>query len=162
MLMNTFIPKDLPMTARLFAVSLAMLTLGAPALAIDLPAGASADGVSADINCAALYSNLSRLDPDAGAAWRTRGEAAVNAHVEAHPPVSGREDQYSTMVRDALVARIEALGAPILALNADTSMDRSERMAAMIAEFTAIWSGVRVCDARYSIEPLPSPFNWID
>lgn len=146
----------------LLSTSLAALSLTGPTHASGEPAQGAAQRVDADINCAALYSNLSRLDPDADAAWRARGEAAVNAHVEAHPPTPDAGDEYRTRVRDALIARIEALGAPILALNADTGMDRGERMAAMIAEFTAIWSGVRTCDARYSFELLSSPFDWID
>lgn len=86
----------------------------------------------------------------------------MSAHVEAHPPTPGDEDRYSAGLRGALVARIETLGAPIIALNANTQMDRDQRMTTMITEFSVIWSGVRVCDACYDFEPLPSPFKWIN
>ncbi|MCC5995105.1 MAG: hypothetical protein JJU18_01880 [Oceanicaulis sp.] len=147
---------------QILVTSLAALALSSAAH----PSGPAAKGLApsagADINCAALYSNLTRLNPEAHDAWRERGIAAVNAHIEAEPPAPGAQESYSTALNNTLVARIEAVGAPILALQADTAMDQGERMAGMITEFTAIWSGVRACDARYRFDPLPSPFNWID
>lgn len=142
--------------------SLAALALSGATHASGPPAKGAGQPVDPGINCAALYSNMARLDPPQEEAWDARGRAVVDAYVDANPPAPADEDRYSQALTGLLVARIEALAAPILALNNNTAMDRGERMAAMIAEFTAIWSGVRACDAGYGFEPLPSPFNWID
>jgi hypothetical protein len=155
-------PRTIRMKILLFSTSLAALSLTGATYAAGEPAQGAAQRVDADINCAALYSNMARLDPPQEEAWDARGIAVVDAYVDANPPAPADEDRYSEALTGLLVDRIEALAAPILALNADTAMDRGDRMAAMVAEFTAIWSGVRACDARYSFEPLPSPFNWID
>jgi hypothetical protein len=155
-------PRTIHMKTLLLLTSLAAIALSGAAHAASPAVKGPAPTAGADIQCAALYSNMASLNPEAHDAWRERSIAAVDAHIEAEPPAPGAQESYGADLTITLVARIEAVGAPILALQADTAMDPGERMAGMIAAFTAIWSGVRVCDARYGFEPLPSPFNWID
>ncbi len=124
--------------------------------------GQPPEAPGADINCAAHYAYMAHLDAARQDAWEERGKAAVNAHAEAHAPAPGEEDRFAQALSVLISDRVEALTTPILALNADAQMDRGQRLAAMAAEFTNVWTDVRACDSRYSLTPLPSPFNWID
>ncbi len=162
MLMHTFMPKDLPMTA-LLAASLAALTLAAAAQA-QLPPP-PAEGVSADLDCASVYISMASLSAGlAGEETRepftARAHAAVQAHIDAHPPAPDQEDAYRAFLGEAIQRWSRGLEAGFEQLQSLGGPSSPDGMAGFVRLGNIHWEAVQACDARFEHAPLRSPFAW--
>ena len=165
MLMNTFTPKDLPMTA-LLAASLAALTLAATAHA-QLPPPPQ-DGVSADLDCGSIYISVGALSAglvgeESREPFSARANAAIRAHVSANPPAAGQDDaSYQAFLNDAVNRWNRGIASEMEQLQSLGGPSSPEGMAGFIRLGNIAWEAVLACDARYGHAPLPSPFSWMD
>ena len=140
---------------------LTIFTAGAVLSACADAGGAGASASEDHLACAAHYGFVASVDAPNEQAYRTRFSAAIDAHLAANPSSGAVGLDVEPIWRAAVSERMEALGAAVSEAGQRPESD-PDRLAQLAAEFTRIWDGVRACDARYDLDPLPSPFAWID
>jgi len=140
---------------------LTIFTAGAVLSACADAGGAGASASEDHLACAAHYGFVASVDAPNEQAYRTRFSAAIDAHLAANPSSGAVGLDVEPIWRAAVSERMEALGAAVSEAGQRPESD-PDRLAQLAAEFTRIWDGVRACDARYDLDPLPSPFALID